>query len=204
MLGHTSLCQREKDTLLVPCDRQKFIPESVLCIYPESSFFWHGGYDLAIAPSWVLYYIDVFVSEIRAEFSFWTRLWLWAAKLGRNLAPSTSTMWPGGCQTLNSQGPFSLQSLNVTKRGFLVPLWLLLHNLLVKAVYQNQRVKLDTSFANGKFIVRSCLCAEVWIWGFKAPPSPAYVGVSPKDVECLLHTKGKTLCRKEAHNTYNF
>lgn len=89
-------------------------------------------------------------------------------------------------------------------RVFLAPLWLLLHNLLVKVAYQNQRVKLDTSFADGKFIVCSCLCAEVRIWGFKAPPSLAYVGVSPKDVECLLHTKGKTLCRHEAHNTYNF
>lgn len=103
---------------MVPCDKQKFIPGSVLCIYLESSFFWHGGYDWAIAPSWMLHYIDFFGSEIRAEFSFWTRLWLWAAKLDGNPAPSTSAVWPGACQTLNSQGSFSLQSLNVAKQGF--------------------------------------------------------------------------------------
>lgn len=65
-------------------------------------------------------------------------------------------------------------------------------------------MELDASFTDVEFIVRSGLCAEVRILSFKSPPSPGYVGVSPKDVECLLHTKGKTLCRHEAHNTYNF
>lgn len=53
-------------------------------------------------------------------------------------------------------------------------------------------------------MVRLCLCAEARILDLKNPFSPGNVGVSPKDVECLLHTKGKTLCRHEAPNTYNF